>query len=238
MTGATGNIYVGLHEYEEMTFVMHLLRPRDLFVDIGANVGTYTILASKVVGAQTISVEPVPSTFVHLENNIFYNRIGDRVEARNVGLARSVGQLRFSTDLDTMNHVVDETYTGKTTHVDVISLDELLKDRCPLAMKIDVEGFERDVLAGGAKTLASRDLQAIIMEINDARLSQADTEGSAFDTLRDAGFSLHRYQADKRILVPSTEPSVCGNYVFVRDAAMVQERLRSARTFRVGPWAV
>lgn len=219
-----------------MTFVLHLLRPTDLFVDIGANVGTYTILASKVVGAHTISVEPVPSTFVHLENNIFYNRIGDRVEARNVGLARSVGQLRFSTDLDTMNHVVDETYTGKTTLVDVISLDGLLKDRRPLVMKIDVEGFEGDVLAGGAKTLASCDLQAIIMEVNNVGLSHA--QGSAFDTLRDAGFGLYRYQADKRMLVPSTEPSVCGNYVFVRDAAMVQERLRSARTFRVGPWAV
>ena len=45
MTGATGNWYCGLHEVAEMAFVLHLLRPDDHFVDVGANVGSYTILA-------------------------------------------------------------------------------------------------------------------------------------------------------------------------------------------------
>lgn len=39
MTGATGNVYVGLHEFEDMAFVLHFLRPDDLFVDVGANIG-------------------------------------------------------------------------------------------------------------------------------------------------------------------------------------------------------
>jgi hypothetical protein len=39
MTGATGNIYCGLHEFVEMGFVLHLLRPNDLFLDVGANMG-------------------------------------------------------------------------------------------------------------------------------------------------------------------------------------------------------
>src|SRR5947209_1032427 len=46
MTGATGNIYTGLHEFEEMAFTLHLLRPGELFVDVGANVGVYTVLAA------------------------------------------------------------------------------------------------------------------------------------------------------------------------------------------------
>ncbi len=45
MTGATGNWYCGLHEVAEMAFVLHLLRPDEHFVDVGANVGSYTILA-------------------------------------------------------------------------------------------------------------------------------------------------------------------------------------------------
>ena len=45
-TGLTGNIYVGFHEYEEMLFLLHALQPTDTFVDVGANVGEYTILAS------------------------------------------------------------------------------------------------------------------------------------------------------------------------------------------------
>src|SRR6185437_5282689 len=65
MTGATGNIYTGLHEFEEMMFLLHLLRPADLFADVGANVGSYTILASAVAGAGSISFEPLPATFLH-----------------------------------------------------------------------------------------------------------------------------------------------------------------------------
>ncbi len=49
MTGATGNIYVGLHDFEKMGFLLHLLRPEDLFADVGANIGSYTILASGVI---------------------------------------------------------------------------------------------------------------------------------------------------------------------------------------------
>ena len=48
MTGATGNIYCGLHEFPDMAFVLHALKTTDVFLDIGANVGAYTILASGV----------------------------------------------------------------------------------------------------------------------------------------------------------------------------------------------
>lgn len=44
MTGATGNVYCGLHEFEDMALVLHALRPDDLFVDIGANVGSYSMI--------------------------------------------------------------------------------------------------------------------------------------------------------------------------------------------------
>ena len=53
MTGATGNIYCGLHEFTDMAFVLHLLRPDDLFVDVGANIGSYTVLASSVCEARS-----------------------------------------------------------------------------------------------------------------------------------------------------------------------------------------
>src|SRR6266849_8995171 len=55
MTGATGNIYCGLHEFVEMAFLLRLLRPTDLFLDVGANLGSYKILATKVCGARAIA---------------------------------------------------------------------------------------------------------------------------------------------------------------------------------------
>src|SRR4051812_3701990 len=57
MTGATGNIYVGLHEFTDMMFVLHFLRRGELFLDVGANVGTYAVLASGVCKANTWAFE-------------------------------------------------------------------------------------------------------------------------------------------------------------------------------------
>ena len=70
MTGATGNIYAGLHEFADMAFTLHFLRPDDLFMDVGANVGSYTLLASGVCKARTISFEPYPETMAALRRNI------------------------------------------------------------------------------------------------------------------------------------------------------------------------
>jgi Met-10+ like-protein len=86
MHGATGNIYCGLHEFAEMAFTLHLLRPGDLFADIGANVGSYTVLAAGVCGARVVAVEPGPAAGAALAKNIALNRLGDRVSVAAVAL--------------------------------------------------------------------------------------------------------------------------------------------------------
>src|SRR5690349_4244048 len=80
MTGATGSLYVGLHEFEDMAFMLHLLRPEDLFVDVGANVGSYVVLAG-AVGARCVAFEPVPASFKGLLDNIRLNGLETRVRA-------------------------------------------------------------------------------------------------------------------------------------------------------------
>src|SRR5262245_10746432 len=73
MTGATGNIYCGLHEFEDMGFALHLLRPGDLFVDVGANVGSYSLLAA-ATGADVIAFEP-GEAFPLLKRNVEANHL-------------------------------------------------------------------------------------------------------------------------------------------------------------------
>jgi hypothetical protein len=82
MTGATGNIYAGLYEFADMAFVLHFLRSGDLFADDGANVGSYTILASGVVGCRTVAFEPDPASAATFERNIKLNTITERVDIR------------------------------------------------------------------------------------------------------------------------------------------------------------
>lgn len=73
--GLTGNIYVGLNEFQDMGFLMHYLRSKVVFIDEGANAGSYTILASSVVGSKTIAIEPIPETFKRLVLNVTMNNM-------------------------------------------------------------------------------------------------------------------------------------------------------------------
>ena len=70
MAGATGNIYVGLHEFAEMAFLLHLLRPEDLFGDIGANIGQFAIQMRRAQPNAIIhSFEPIPDVARQLRDN-------------------------------------------------------------------------------------------------------------------------------------------------------------------------
>src|SRR5688572_25821870 len=85
VAGDEMNLLTGLGEFAEMAFVLHLLRPQDLFADVGANIGSYSILASGVSGAHSIAVEPVPETYGMLLRNIALNGLQHLVNAVNMG---------------------------------------------------------------------------------------------------------------------------------------------------------
>jgi hypothetical protein len=72
MYGATGNVYCGLHEFEEMAFLLHFLRPGDTFADVGANIGSFSVLAGSV-GARAVAFEP-GERFEDLQRNARHNR--------------------------------------------------------------------------------------------------------------------------------------------------------------------
>jgi FkbM family methyltransferase len=235
MTGATGNYYAGLHEFEDMAFVLHLLRPEDRFADIGANVGSYTVLASAVCGARTVSVEPVPATYADLVQNVRVNRLEERVEALNVGVGAQEGRVRFTTSLDAINHVLadGEHYAGPVAEVPLRTLDAIVQGAVPLACKIDVEGFESAVLAGAVRTLQDPMLRAVIMELNDSSANYGWSNQASYETMRRAGFRAYRYLPFARRLEPMAETGpLPGNTLFVRDEAFVEARLRSAPAFR------
>jgi hypothetical protein len=106
LTGASGNLYVGMQEFEDMAFAIHMLRPGDLFCDVGANVGAYTILASAVSGARSVAFEPVSSTYAWLLQNIRLNGVADKVVARHEAVGAEIGTVRITSNLDTVNHVL------------------------------------------------------------------------------------------------------------------------------------
>ena len=115
MTGATGNIYCGLHEFADMGFVLHALQPGDLFLDVGANVGSYTILASGACGAESIAIEPDPLTARALERKVDANELSAKVLIIQSAVGDAEGEITFTTGMDTMNRVA--TRADKNTQV-------------------------------------------------------------------------------------------------------------------------
>lgn len=166
--GLTGNIYGGLMEPEEMLFLLHTLRPNWQFIDVGANVGAYTLLASKVIGANSIAFEPIPDTVRKLKNQLALNGIGDKVTIFNVGVSDKVGNLHFTNQNSTTNHVSTNGKTKDTIEVEVLTLDKAIGDgNDPLFIKIDVEGFEYKVLKGATTLLNTKRVKALIVECPD-----------------------------------------------------------------------
>lgn len=225
MTGATMNIYCGLHEFHDMGFLLHFLRPNDLFVDIGANVGTYTILASGVIGAKTLCVEPIPSTFKNLKANIAVNEIGELVQAECCGLGESDGAiLTFIADQDTTNRIAPNDYTGNTIDVPIRSLDSLLDSKEAIFWKIDVEGFEEYVLAGATKALESNKLVAIEIE-GDSLLIR--------ETLKNRGFEIYNYNPFLRTLVLEDNKNLGHNWLWIKNINIAKDRCKSSNKISI-----
>jgi len=230
MTGATGNWYCGLHEVNDMAFVLHLLRESDHFLDVGANIGSYTILASEA-GARVTAVEPIPSTFAHLERNITLNGFTNRVRTCQMGLSDQTSTLRFTSDLGSVNHVLVEGEDGPSIEVPVSRLDELVGEDIPVLIKIDVEGHERAVLRGAARTLANSPLLAVIMETDSSGARYGVRDEELIKIMRGHGFEPYGYDPFVRRLI-NAEKSY-GNTLFVRDRVVIEARVASARRFKL-----
>ena len=221
MTGATGNLYCGLHEFEDMALLLHYYsNGGELFVDLGANVGSYTVLASKVCGVSSICIEPVPATFRSLKRNIAENKIDDRVEAHCKALGATQGEILFSIDEGPMNRVVDSSYAGQKLSVPIQSLDLILAGRRTGFWKIDVEGFERQVLDGATSSLLDESLQIVLLE---------GCDDSIRITMEEAGFQQSIYNPFIRELSPINTRHISGNNVWVRDSEGLRARLMNAR---------
>ncbi len=231
MTGATGNIYLGLHEFNDMGFLLHFLRPNDIFFDIGANVGSYTILASGHCKAKTFCFEPIPTTFEALRKNIVSNGIENLVKAKNIGLGEKESTLVFTKKMDTVNHVMfNYDYTAKedSIEVKVHTADSILTETdCPSLIKIDVEGFETSVLNGMSSILGNEKLKGIIIELNGSGLRYGFDEMEIHKKLLSLHFKAYNYNPFTRE-IKIQEAHGDFNTIYLRDLSFVKNRIATA----------
>jgi hypothetical protein len=109
------------------------------------------------------------------------------------------------------------------------AVDQLLTGTpAPLLWKVDVEGFEPQVLQGAAQALHNPELKAVLLEADTPALQAV---------MAAAGFSRYSYDPFSRQLQPlsaSTQSSSSHNQLWIRDLPFAQQRCRSAAPVRVG----
>lgn len=129
---------------------------RPLVVDVGANAGVFSHYAwCANPKAEIIAFEPLPAMHGRLKD--MKERTGMDFTCHPLAVSRSVGEVLFESPSGydgTSRISTTEKPAGKTFRVQTTTLDTILPDRPVTLMKVDVEGFECDVIAGGPRTLS------------------------------------------------------------------------------------
>ena len=184
-------------ENEEVRFVLSHLRPGDAFVDVGANVGVYTLQAARAVGpsGHVYSFEPRPDTHGMLVRSIEDNGFTGRCTVFNVAL----GAREMNGDLNIQHNVLNPGSTFISEReggpVRVRRLDSLPigDDRPVKVLKMDIEGFE-PALLDGATAFFSRHRPIVLTEMFPRAIRESSgREGvEFFDQFVNLRYAVHR----------------------------------------------
>ncbi len=230
MTGATGNVYCGLHEFEFMGFALHLLRPKDLFVDVGANVGSYSILAASL-GARCIAFEPILKSYQALSRNISNNQLEALITPYFMALGEYEQTVKMVSHLDTLNHIIEQDTVIDQKNVVMVQtdmLDHMIEhDTLITLLKIDTEGYEDKIIRGSKYFLAQDAIWAIIVETGNLEVHEI---------MKQHGFSTHTYDPLTRTLIPTHEArKPWGNYLYIHKEkrTVIADRLKLAQPFKI-----
>lgn len=172
-------ILKGGYEAEAIAAFVDEARTCDAFLDIGANIGLYSLAVARATKAEVVAFEPDPRNLAQLHANVFLNGLETRVEVRGeaVGAAPSEGTLfaqRDGKDFSTALSGMAERPAGAVEiAVPVVALDQLFAwEARKLAIKMDIEGYELEALRGMGSLLANNEVYLQI-EIAPQNLDQA-----------------------------------------------------------------
>ncbi len=224
-TASAAVLYCRYPDWREMHLLLDVLRPGDHFVDVGANVGVYSLLASTIPGIEVWAFEPASVAAERAAENIRRNGLEGRCHLLKAAVGRSRQQGYLTVGLGTMNRITKSPSGEPTTHegieaVEIVSLDDVIPATAQAAvavLKIDVEGEEMAVLEGAVNLLA-RSNAIVIVEPNEP------TQLAAFFAKH--GFEPCTYDPPTRqITLTAIPPPHQANSIYIHDVEAVRRRL-------------
>lgn len=203
-----------------------ILRPGDVYIDVGANIGHLAIEAALIVGktGSVTAFEAHPRTADFLRQNIQLNQL-QNIRVAQVAVGANCGWVGFTDSRSDDQNRVTDSDTGKIV-VPLISLDALLPSESPTFLKIDVEGFEKFVLLGASNLLERT--QFVYFEAWDEHFRKNGYHFSdIFDLLAKKNFEIIRFVGSTNAIarVSRKEPiQACVNLLAYRNEAALEER--------------
>jgi len=165
-------------EQRVLSTLARFLKPGDVAVDVGANVGLYTVLLARTVGSQglVIACEPGGRNFEHLGENLKLNGLTNvRLFRKALGNTSGQAKLYASTVIGNSSLASGKNGNAVAEDVELIEGDRLIAQEnlpVPRALKIDVEGFEYAVLKGFERTLRDQACQFVACEVHPSLLPE------------------------------------------------------------------
>jgi FkbM family methyltransferase len=202
-------VAVGLHDYGEQTFVLRVLRPGDIVLDVGAYFGSYTALTASC-GAVVHAFEPAERAGAVLRRTIAANGGSDRLHVHALALSDFAGTSYLTDGLASGNHLLagSDAADLSAVPVPVQTLDGWAGDNGvtdPWLLKVDAEGQDEAVLRGGS---------SLLREAQPALIVEYWNGGAGLCTqLADFGYQTFRFDVDRNKLMPFHAHSGDGNLI-------------------------
>lgn len=165
-------VYANFPEYEELNFLHQVISDGDVVIDIGANIGSESVLAaSKGKNVRVFAFEPTDSLIPLLKENRAINGFFDRIEIIKKAVSNKNGIIQFVLETESeINHISTSNFNNKKIkNVESITLDTFIKNTSIKKinfLKIDVEGAELLVLKGAKNLLSEKKIDIILFELN------------------------------------------------------------------------
>jgi len=197
----------GTREDAAGRFFRDVLRPGQIVVDAGANIGWYVLMEAAAVGPEgrVLAIEPAPRNFELLRQNVLLNGFDDRVSLAHAALGAESGTATLHLASRSNLHTVRRTsqmdayvsFFG-TVEVPMFTLDELvlrhgIRPRDVNIVRMDVEGFEVDVFAGMRRILSEAEDLVLFVELHPKLIKEAHGEEGYhrfLDSLKEEGFEV------------------------------------------------
>jgi FkbM family methyltransferase len=234
-----------VHEKGQNCFVNAFLREGDVFVDVGANVGLFSIIAGRRVSpsGRVFAFEPAKNPYLELSKNVALNRLSN-VLCIQKALSDTDGtkSLFASGDgFDDYNSfaqpIADASFAPEEvscTTWDAFAGENGLRGKVTM-MKIDVEGWETRLLQGGRESFSREDAPLLQVEFTDeASVSAGSSCDQLYNLLEDLGYTMFVYNHEKREIVrePLRASYPYLNLIATKHPSSIGVRLRERNPFK------